>query len=229
MSKILEAVDIRKSYVIGREPLHVLRGANLSVNRGELLAITGASGTGKSTLLHIIGALDEPDTGQVLLDGTNIFDLTHTMQDRIRNRTFGFVFQFYYLLPEFSALENVLMPAMIGRGVFRWMSDRARLKKHAAELLSGMGLGERLRHRPNQLSGGEQQRVAIARALVNSPKVLLCDEPTGNLDENTAEEILATIWQLNRDTGQTTIIVSHNRELASRADRVVHLANGVIE
>ena len=229
MSEFLKAIDIHKSYVVGRRPLHVLRGANLTVEKGELLTIAGASGVGKSTFLHILGALDEPDRGKVLYDGKDIFRLSHARQDAIRNRTFGFVFQFYYLLPEFTALENVLMPAMVGHSVLSWVGARARLRRKARELLTRLGLGKRLRHRPSQLSGGEQQRVAIARALINDPPILLCDEPTGNLDEKTSEGIMNAIWQLNRETGQTTIIVTHNRELAQRADRVVHLTDGHIE
>ena len=229
MSKILEAVDIHKSYRMGGRPLTVLRGASLTVGKGELLSIVGASGVGKSTFLHILGALDRPDRGKVLYDGTDVFSLSPARQDAIRNRTFGFVFQFYYLLPEFTALENVLMPAMVGRGVIGWLAARSRLRKKAAELLGRLGLGERLRHRPSQLSGGEQQRVAIARALINDPPVLLCDEPTGNLDEKTSEGIIETLWRINRDTGQTTVMVTHNRDLAGRGDRVVHLTAGRIE
>ena len=229
MSKILRAVDIHKSYRMGRDKLHVLRGVNLSVNEGEILAVVGASGVGKSTLLHILGALDAPDRGEVLYSGRNIFELSHGQQDAIRNRTFGFVFQFYYLLPEFTALENVLMPAMVGRSVLGWFGTRRRLRKKARELLERLGLGERVRHRPSQLSGGEEQRVAIARALVNDPPILLCDEPTGNLDEHTAEGITDALWKLNRETGQTTVLVTHNAELARRAHRVVHLTEGRVE
>jgi len=229
MSEILRAVDIHKSYIVGRSPLRVLRGANLSVKRGELLAIVGASGVGKSTLLHILGALDRPDRGEVLYDGEDVFALSHSRQDAIRNRTFGFVFQFYYLLPEFTALENVLMPAMVSRGMLGWLRARSEKRRKGREVLERLGLGERLAHRPSQLSGGEQQRVAIGRALINDPSVLLCDEPTGNLDEKTSEGIIDTLWRLNRDTGQTTIIVTHNMDLAFRADRVVHLTDGHIE
>ncbi|HUW58254.1 MAG TPA: ABC transporter ATP-binding protein [Planctomycetota bacterium] len=229
MSEFLKAVDIHKSYRMGGAPLRVLRGASLAVGKGELLAIVGASGVGKSTFLHILGALDVPDKGKVLYDGRDIFSLSHARQDAIRNRTFGFVFQFYYLLPEFTALENVLMPAMVSRGVLAWLGARLRLRKKAEELLGRLGLGGRLRHRPGQLSGGEQQRVAIARALINDPPILLCDEPTGNLDEKTSEGIIDALMTLNRETGQTTVMVTHNRELAGRARRVVHLTDGHIE
>jgi lipoprotein-releasing system ATP-binding protein len=229
MSEILKAVDIHKSYVVGRSPLRVLRGANLSVKKGELLAIVGASGVGKSTFLHILGALDRPDQGHVLYDGQDVFALSHSRQDAIRNRTFGFVFQFYYLLPEFTALENVLMPAMVSHGVLGWLSARSEKRRKGRELLERLGLGARLHHRPSQLSGGEQQRVAIGRALINDPPVLLCDEPTGNLDEKTSDGLIDALWRLNHDTGQTTIIVTHNMDLAFRADRVVHLTDGHIE
>ena len=228
MSEILQAVDVHKSYRVGRERLHVLRGVNLSVKTGEILAVVGASGVGKSTLLHILGALDEPDQGRVLYDGQEVFKLSHAKQDAIRNRTFGFVFQFYYLLPEFTALENVLMPAMVGRGVVGWLRSRRRLRRKATELLERLGLGGRLRHRPSQLSGGEEQRVAIARALINAPSVLFCDEPTGNLDENTSVEIMDTLIGLNRETGQTTVIVTHDASLAKRADRVVRMHDGKV-
>ena len=229
MSDILKAVDVHKSYPMGGRPLSVLRGANLAIRRGELLVIVGASGVGKSTLLHILGALDQPDEGQVLYNGQDVFALRRAKQDVLRNRTFGFVFQFYYLLPEFSALENVMMPAMIGRGVFQWLGVRAKVRRKAEELLERFGLADRMKHRPNQLSGGEEQRVAIARALINEPSILLCDEPTGNLDEKTSVDIMDTILRLNRDTGQTTVIVTHDLSLARRADRVVRLHDGRVE
>jgi lipoprotein-releasing system ATP-binding protein len=228
MSDILQAVEIHKSYRMGTSRLPVLRGASLSVRKGELLAVVGASGVGKSTFLHILGALDEPDQGKVFCNGEDVFALPRSRQDALRNRTFGFVFQFYYLLPEFTALENVLMPAMVGRGVVGWLRSRGRLRRKATELLERLGLGARLGHRPSQLSGGEQQRVAIARALINDPAILLCDEPTGNLDEDTSEEIRAAIWDLNRDAQLTTVIVTHNMDLARRAHRMVRLHEGKI-
>jgi lipoprotein-releasing system ATP-binding protein len=227
--EILKASDIRKSYVMGGRPLEVLRACSLTVEKGELLAIVGASGVGKSTFLHILGALDRPDAGKVFYRGEDVFKLSPARQDALRNRTFGFVFQFYYLLPEFTALENVLMPAMVGRSVLGWMRSRGPARKKARGLLERFGLGERLNHRPSQLSGGEEQRVAIARALINEPSVLLCDEPTGNLDEKTAADIIDTLVGLNRETKQTTVIVTHDAGLASRANRVVHLTGGHIE
>ena len=229
MTEILKCVALQKSYQSGNRRIHVLRGVDLSVSPGEFLAIVGASGAGKSTLLHLMGALDRPDSGQVLYRGTDIFSGTPTQQDRLRNAAFGFVFQFYYLLPEFTALENVLMPAMVGQGVMKWLKVRGGLKDRARELLEKFGLGERLTHRPNQLSGGEQQRVAIARALVNQPPVLLCDEPTGNLDERTSGDILQGLVELNTTSGQTMVMVTHDPDIARRAHRIVHLAGGHIE
>ena len=229
MSDFLSATDIHKSYAMGAGRLDVLRGASLSVAKGELVAIVGASGVGKSTFLHVLGALDTPDKGKLYYEGEDVFALPPARQDALRNRSFAFVFQFYYLLPEFTALENVLMPAMVARGVFAWMASRARLRRKATDLLARFGLADRLRHRPSQLSGGEQQRVAIARALINDPAVLLCDEPTGNLDEKTSETVLDDLWALNRDAGLTTVIVTHNMDLARRAHRIVHMTEGRIE
>ena len=229
MSDLLQAVDVYKGYPMGSGRLEVLRGASLAVAKGELVAIVGASGVGKSTFLHVLGALDTPDKGRVFYGGEDVFALSASRQDALRNRAFGFVFQFYYLLPEFTALENVLMPAMVGRGVLAWLASRGRLRRKAADLLGRFGLGARLRHRPAQLSGGEQQRVAIARALINDPAVLLCDEPTGNLDEKTADAVLDDLWTLHRDAGLTTVIVTHNMDVARRAHRIVHLREGRLE
>ena len=229
MNDLLVATDVMKSYPMGSGRLEVLRGATLSVAKGELVAIVGASGVGKSTFLHVLGALDTPDSGRVVYEGEDVFALPSTRQDALRNRAFGFVFQFYYLLPEFTALENVLMPAMVSRGPLAWLAARGKLRRKAEDLLSRMGLAERMRHRPSQMSGGEQQRVAIARALINDPAVLLCDEPTGNLDEKTAEGVLDSLWTLNRDAGLTTVIVTHNAELARRAHRVVRMTAGRVE
>ena len=228
VTKTLECVNLHKTYGKGHSAVHVLSGVNLAVQPGELLAIVGASGVGKSTLLHLMGALDRPDSGQVLYDGVEVFSGSASRQDRLRNRTFGFVFQFYHLLPEFTALENVLMPAMVRFGPLGWLAHRRALRKRAQDLLEGLGLGHRLTHRPSQLSGGEQQRVAIARALVNEPPVLLCDEPTGNLDEKTATEIMAQLIQLNR-SGQTIVMVSHDPDIAAASHRIVHLTGGHIE
>ena len=228
MTKTLECVDLRKSYGKGHGLVHVLAGVNLVVQPGELLAVVGASGVGKSTLLHLMGALDRPDSGSVLYDGIEVFSGAARRQDRLRNRTFGFVFQFYHLLPEFTALENVLMPAMVRYGPLGWLGRRRSVRRHAQELLEKFGLAHRLTHRPSQLSGGEQQRVAIARALINEPPVLLCDEPTGNLDEKTSSEIMASLIELNR-AGQTIVMVSHDPGIAKAAHRIVHLTGGRLE
>ena len=228
MSDFLSATDVFKSYPMGSGKLEVLRGATLSVAKGELVAVVGASGVGKSTFLHVLGALDTPDSGRVVYQGEDVFALPPRRQDALRNKAFGFVFQFYYLLPEFTALENVLMPAMVGRGVLGWAASRGRIRRKAADLLERMGLGGRMNHRPSQMSGGEQQRVAIARALINDPAVILADEPTGNLDEHTSEGIVNDLWALNRDNGLTTVIVTHNLDLAKRAHRVVRMADGVV-
>ena len=217
---LLQAEDIVKSYPTGAGTLEVLRGASLAVRAGEIVAIMGESGTGKSTLLHILGALDRPDSGEVYYRGTSIFDKSDEALAAFRNRNIGFVFQFHHLLPEFDALENVAMPAMIAGESLSAVSGRA------SELLRMLGLGERLHHRPNQLSGGEQQRVAVTRALVNSPQLVFMDEPTGNLDARTAEALHDEIVNLRDSRGQTFVLVTHNPALAARADRVMNLIDG---
>jgi lipoprotein-releasing system ATP-binding protein len=224
----LQCVDLHKSYGKGAGLVRVLAGVNLTVEPGELLAVVGASGVGKSTLLHLMGALDRPDSGQVLYDGVEVFSGPARRQDRLRNRTFGFVFQFYHLLPEFSALENVLMPARVRYGLVGWLRHSGAVRGRARTLLERFGLAERITHRPGQLSGGEQQRVAIARALINEPAVLLCDEPTGNLDEKTSADIMAALIELNR-AGQTIVIVSHDPDIAAASHRIVHLTGGHVE
>lgn len=202
--------------------LPVLVDANLSVSRGEVVAITGESGSGKSTLLHIMGALDRPDAGTVLFEGRDMFAADDEALSAFRNRSVGFVFQFHHLLPEFSALENVLMPALIaGRG-----GSAARTR--AAELLATVGLTDRADHRPSELSGGEKQRVAIARALMNAPDVVLADEPTGNLDEKTADILHNELIRLSRELGQTFVLVTHNPVFAAMADRTVRLDQGTL-
>jgi len=190
--------------------------------------VVGASGAGKSTLLHVLGLLDAPTSGAVHFEGEDIYALNGQAKDRLRNRAFGFVFQFYHLLPEFDALENVLMPEMVRRGVFTWPGHKKAAWERAKRLLQSLGLGDRLSHRPQQLSGGEQQRVAIARALMNEPVVLFCDEPTGNLDEQTSKQIMDLLTRLNRDEGLTMVIVTHERELVRSAHRVLQLADGRI-
>ena len=223
---IIRAAKLKKSYDLGRQKLRVLRGVSLSVRRGEFLAILGTSGSGKSTLLHLLGLLDRADTGSVAIEGAESAELTGPQRDRIRCRDIGFVFQFYHLLPELNVVQNVLMPSMAATGVGGWLGARADARRRAVDILKRLGLGDRLKHRPRQLSGGEQQRVAIARGLVNRPRILLADEPTGNLDSNTGREIVALLKKLNTETGQTIVMVTHDERLAQQADRVLHLRDG---
>ena len=221
----IAAGGLHKSYRMGRVDLHVLRGVSLTVRRGEFVAIVGASGSGKSTLLHIVGLLDRPDKGQVILDGVDTGELSQRRRNAIRCNDVGFVFQFYYLLPELNVLENVLLPAKVESSVVGWLSRRRRMRRHAAEVLGRLGLAERMKHRPKELSGGERQRVAIARALMNSPKVLLADEPTGNLDSKSGEQIMRVLEDFSR-RGQTLLMVTHDHALASKAHRILHLRDG---
>ncbi len=222
---ILRVNGVYKTYEMGTERLEVLSGASMTVAAGEMVAIMGASGSGKSTLLHILGALDAPDRGQVLFEQKDIFAGGPRARDRYRNRTFGFVFQFYHLLPELNVLENVLIPAMVGTSIVRWFSARGEFGRRARQLIDDFGLSGRLRHRPNQLSGGERQRVAMARALINQPRVLYADEPTGNLDADTGREILTLLKRLNQ-AGQTVILVTHDSAVAAYAHRTLHLVGG---
>jgi len=224
---ILHAAGVHKTYRLGNAEIRVLRGASLSVARGEFLAVTGTSGSGKSTLLHLLGALDVPDRGQVIFDGLNLFAGSAAERDHLRNVHFGFVFQFYHLLPELNTLENVLLPAMVRYSVLGWLAQRSGIVAHARDLLGRMGLRDRLRHRPAELSGGERQRVAIARALVNQPQVLLADEPTGNLDAQTGAGILGLLKTLNNE-GQTVVMVTHDPQVALVAHRVISLVDGRI-
>ena len=217
---ILVAEGLGKSYPTAAGTLDVLRHASLTVRAGEIVAIVGESGTGKSTLLHILGALDRPTTGTVRYAGADIFAKDDEVLADFRNRSVGFVFQFHHLLPEFSALENVAMPALISGKSLAKATPRARA------LLESLGLGDRTDHRPAQLSGGEQQRVAVARALMNEPKLVLADEPTGNLDTRTAELLHDEVVRLAHDRTQAFVIVTHNPSLADRADRVLHLRDG---
>lgn len=204
------------------QKLHVLKGIDLTIHRAEILAIVGHSGAGKSTLLHILGALDRPTSGHLELDGVDVFTLNDTRLADFRNRHMGFVFQFHHLLPEFTALENVAMPALIRRRPFERAMQRAR------ELLGQVNLENRLTHRPRELSGGEQQRVAFARSLVNDPNLILADEPSGNLDLKNSESLHNLMWDLVRKNKKTFVVVTHNRDLAARADRVIELTDGNI-
>jgi len=222
---MLQAKNIHKSYGNGKKALAVLKGIDLQIEKGRFVAITGPSGAGKSTLLHILGGLDAPTQGQVIFNEENIYKLNGNLLDRIRNENIGFVFQFYHLLSEFTVLENILMPALIRR---QTTDDRRQTKKKALELLQKAGLEERIAHFPSQLSGGEKQRVAIVRGLINRPQLLLCDEPTGNLDSQTGEGIISLIKKINLENKMTVVLVTHNLELAKAADRIYHLRDGII-
>ena len=218
MSLVVDS--LAKDFPTRNGPLTVLRGIDLELEHGESLAVTGPSGSGKSTLLHILGTLDHPTGGQVLFDGVDIFGLSEREQATFRNREVGFIFQFHHLLPDFTALENVMMPALI-RGVS--ITDA---EGRARAVLERVGLGERLTHKPGELSGGEQQRVAVARAVALSPRAILADEPTGNLDPATGAEVHALLMELNRDHNITLVIVTHNDELSSLVHRTLRLQNG---
>ena len=221
---VLEAEGLRRSYAgVAGPALHILRGVDFSVERGQAAAIIGASGSGKSTLLHLLGALDRPTGGAVRVGGTDLASLDDEDLAALRNDRIGFVFQFHHLLPDFNAIENTMMPALI-RG-----DDRAESRIRAVELLGQVGLGDRFDHKPHELSGGEQQRVAVARALVNRPLVVLADEPTGNLDANLSEEVHTVLFELKERHGVALVVVTHNHELASRAERVLRLIGGVLE
>jgi lipoprotein-releasing system ATP-binding protein len=217
---ILEGIDIQKSFQTEAGTLHVLKGVDIGVKKGEIVAVVGASGVGKSTLLHILGALDRPTQGRVNLNSTDIFSLSDKKLAHFRNKTIGFVFQFHHLLPEFSALENVMMPKLIAG------EEENSIRKKAKGLLSEVGLLDRADHKPGELSGGEQQRVAVARALINDPQVVIADEPSGNLDRATGEDLHNLISLLNQKKGQTFVIATHNQLLAQRAHRIVTLIEG---
>jgi lipoprotein-releasing system ATP-binding protein len=229
MSTQLAAVGLEKSYRKGKSPVPVLRGVELKVERGEMVAIVGASGSGKSTLLHVLGLLDAPDAGTVRLNGKRIDNLSEHERETLRNRTFGFIFQFYHLLPELSALENVMAPMLIRHGLFSYMAHRKRIRADATAILERVGLGHRLTHLPSELSGGEMQRAAIARAIAGGPEVLLADEPTGNLDAGTGQGILELLRDLNRERKLTMMLVTHDDQIAHQADRTVRLVEGRIE
>ncbi|RMG37935.1 MAG: ABC transporter ATP-binding protein [Planctomycetota bacterium] len=224
----LAAVALEKAYRKGQHVIPVLRGVELSVQRGEFVAVIGQSGSGKSTLLHLLGLLDAPTVGEVRLRGERIDDLPERVRDELRNRVFGFVFQFYHLLPELTVLENVLTPLMIRQGVLSYWRQRRTLRRAAEEIVQAVGLAHRRNHRPAELSGGEMQRAAIARALVAGPEILLADEPTGNLDANTGAGIMELLHQLNEQTGLTIIMVTHDLAVARHAGRLVQLKAGRI-
>lgn len=255
---LLACDNVHKTYQLGRTDLHVLRGVSLNISRGEFVVIIGSSGSGKSTLLHVLSGLDVPQRGQVVYDGKPLFEaegvrkipvgrdsrpsgveakivrgsaddrLMEGRRNDLLNAAFGFVFQFYHLLPEFDVLENVVLPQMVGRSVAGWLENRTAGSNRALGLLDRVGLKDRMHHRPNELSGGERQRVAIARALVNEPAVLFADEPTGNLDGRTGQDIFGLLKDLNK-AGQTLVMVTHDAELAKQADRVVRIVDGRLQ
>jgi lipoprotein-releasing system ATP-binding protein len=219
---MITVTDLHKSFVIGEQSLQVLKGIDLTIEQGELIAIVGASGAGKSTLLHILGLLDHPTKGTVNFKGQDLFQLSEPAQAEFRNRRIGFVFQFHHLLPEFTALENACMPALIQR------RQPDEVEKEARSILQEVGLGGRLNHKPGELSGGEQQRVAVARALLQKPELVLADEPTGNLDTRTGEALFSLMRELNKSRGTTFVIVTHNDKLSAQADRILHMQDGQI-
>ena len=220
-AKLIEADAVTKSFKTEAGQLRVLRGIDLSISSGEMLGIIGASGAGKSTLLHILGALDRPSSGKVSFRGQDLSSMDETSLANLRNSSIGFVFQFHHLLPEFTALENVMLPGLISGMSF------AEAEKKAKALLVELALGERTRHRPGELSGGEQQRVAVARALIQDPAVVLADEPTGNLDTATGNDLFGLFLELNKKKGITFVVVTHNKSLSDRCHRVLEMADGM--
>jgi len=219
---LIEAINIHKVYP---GPLHVLKGVDLTIEAGEVVAISGPSGAGKSTLLHILGGLDAPNEGQVIFKGQNLYGLSDIKRAQARCSDMGFVFQSYHLLPELTALENVILPAMIKEN----SRKTSAIESAGLKLLEQLGLGGRTSHRPNQLSGGEQQRVAIARALMNGPKVIFCDEPTGNLDSVSGQVVMDTLLSLNQTHGATVVIVTHDERIAARTQRTIYMKDGLLE
>ncbi|MDE0340713.1 MAG: ABC transporter ATP-binding protein [Nitrospinae bacterium] len=221
-TQVIVTRGLEKSYVMGRGEVMALSGVDLEVAHGEMVAVMGVSGAGKTTLLHLLGALDRPTKGEVILEGKNLSDCSEIELARLRNQHVGFVFQFHHLLPEFSGLENVMIPGLL-RG-----ARKKEVEEQAKELLSRMGLADRWSHRPGELSGGEQQRVAIARALINNPSIVLADEPTGNLDSSTAETIFELLREINERSRQTILVATHNASMAEKMDRVIAVVDGKI-
>lgn len=230
MTAHLHAEGLKKAYRKGRSlEVPVLHGVDFSIEQGEMVAIVGASGSGKSTLLHLLGLLDGPDAGQIFLNGDRIDNLPDRRRDHLRNSAFGFVFQSYHLMPELTALENVLLPHLIRLSPWAWFSQKKQLKRDAAMWLERVGLGHRAKHKPTELSGGEMQRAAIARSLAGNPQIILADEPTGNLDAETGESVMKLLRDLNREQSMTMMIVTHDLNVARQADRIVRLNQGLVE
>ena len=221
---IMKLEDIDKFYMETGNKLHILKKLNLEVKRGEFVSILGKSGSGKSTLLNIMGLLDKIDGGKIWIDNKEVSSLNEMERNNIKNHFLGFVFQFHYLMSEFTALENVMIPALLNN-----FKNKAEIEKEAKELLEIVGLAERMKHKPNQLSGGEKQRVAIARAMINKPKLILADEPTGNLDEDTGELIFSLFRKINKEHNQSIVVVTHARDLSQVTDRQIYLKKGVLE
>lgn len=221
---IIKLEDVDKFYMETGNKIHILKKLNLEVKRGEFVSILGKSGSGKSTLLNIMGLLDKIDGGKIWIDDKEVSSLNETERNNIKNHFLGFVFQFHYLMSEFTALENVMIPALLNN-----FKNKAEIEKEAKELLEIVGLAERMKHKPNQLSGGEKQRVAIARAMINKPKLILADEPTGNLDEDTGEMIFSLFRKINKERNQSIVVVTHARDLSQVTDRQVYLKRGVLE
>lgn len=227
-STAMSVIDLHKSYRKGKLEVPVLKGVDLQINTGDFTAIIGQSGSGKSTLLHLLGTLDVPDRGEIRIGETRIDNLPAKKKERLRNREFGMIFQFYHLLPELTMLENVLIPRMVQDGFWAYLKNKKAYKKRAIELIEMVGLGHRMSHKPRELSGGEMQRTAIARSLISDPSILLADEPTGNLDAENGREVMDTLTALRKNENLTVVMVTHDVSLAKIADRVIHLKNGVV-
>jgi len=225
---VLEAIAVTKDYRLGKQPIPVLRGIDLAVQPGEKLALLGTSGAGKSTLLHVLGLLDAPTSGEIRYDGERVDQRSVAERARLRHRQIGFVFQFYHLIPELTALQNVMLSGMMATSVLQYWGARKAAKAAAIAMLEKVGLGHRLHHRPAELSGGERQRVAIARALVAEPRVILADEPTGNLDSQTANGVVELMFSIQRERGLAFVLVTHDENLARRCDRIVRLRDGAV-
>ncbi len=224
----LSAHDVKKSYWLGKREIPILKGVNLAVERGEMVALLGASGAGKSTLLHLLGLLDTPTSGEIRFDGQPVHNFKVGARAKLRHQFVGFVFQFYHLIPELTAIQNVLLAAMMQKSVCQYWKERRTTRAAAEQILDEVGLSQRLSHRPAELSGGERQRVAIARALLQNPRVVLADEPTGNLDSETADDVMQMLFRINRERQLAFLLVTHNEDLARKCHRVVRLRDGMV-